>query len=117
VSQERRYGARHRIDLPVYIRYRRRPFLGASAHDVSVGGMFLSVHSLILPVGTPVELEFSSLGRDWLIAAVVIHGDNTGIGVMFREPQPELFQGLMAATDMPLPPPPRSLGTEADYRS
>jgi hypothetical protein len=114
VTQERRYGARHCIDLPVYIRYRRRPFLGASAHDVSVGGMFLSVHALTLPIGTPIELELTSLGRDWLIPAVVIHGDNTGIGVMFREPQPELFQALIAAAHMP--PPPRTAGTEADCR-
>ena len=116
MNPERRYGARHRIDLPVYIRYGRRPFLGAVAQDVSVGGMFLAVQSLILPVGTPVELELTSLGRDWLLPAVVIHRDNAGIGVMFREPQPELFQGLMAAADMP-PPLPRIAGTEADYRS
>jgi hypothetical protein len=116
VSNERRYGARSRLDLPVYIRYGRRPFLGASARDLSVGGMHLSVQSLILPVGTPVELELSCLGREWLIPAVVVHGDNTGIGVMFREPQTELFRGLMQAADMHLPINVRN-GAEADYRT
>jgi hypothetical protein len=103
VTKERRYCARHGIDLPVYIRYGRRPFLGASARDLSERGMFLAVQSLTLPIGTPVELEFSSLGRRWIFPAVVVHGDNTGIGVMFREPQPELFSGLIAATEMPPP--------------
>lgn len=66
-------------------------------------------------MGTHIELELSCLGRNWRIPAVVIHGDNTGIGVMFREPQPELFQGLTAIADMP-PPIGTRTGAEADYR-
>jgi hypothetical protein len=112
---ERRYGARHRIELPVYIRYGRRPFLGARARDLSVGGMFLSVQSLTLPIGTPIELELSCLGQDWRIPAVVVHGDNTGIGVMFREPQAALFQGLVADADMP-PPISTDFGAGVDSR-
>jgi hypothetical protein len=54
-----------------------------------------------LPVGTPIELEFSALGRAWLVPAVVVHGDNAGIGVMFRERQPELYEAL----SVPMPPP------------
>lgn len=115
MSEERRYAARHRLQLPVYIRYGRRPFLGACARDLSVSGMFLSVQSLTLPTGTPIELELSCLGRDWLIPAVVVSGDNTGIGVMFREPQAELFRGLMQATDM-LPPVMTSAGAPARFR-
>jgi hypothetical protein len=115
VNNERRLGARQRIDLPVYIRYGRRPFLGARAQDVSVGGMFLSVQSLILPTGTPIELEFTSLGRDWLIPAVVVHGDNSGVRVMFREPQAELFRRLTQSHGMPLPIVTGG-AAEADYR-
>ncbi len=103
MDHERRYASRHPINIPVYIRYGRRPFLGASARDLGVDGMFLSVQSLILPVGTPIELELSCLGRDWLIPAVVTDGDNAGIGVMFREPQPMLLRGLLHAAEM-LPP-------------
>jgi hypothetical protein len=93
----------HGGELPVYIRYGRRPFLGSHARDVSAGGMFLSVQSLTLPVGTPVELELSCLGRGWLIPAVVVRGDNAGICVKFCEPQPELVRGMSAALDMPPP--------------
>jgi hypothetical protein len=105
MTVERRYSARHSVSLPVYIRYRKRRFLTARARDLSVGGMFLAVQSLTLPTGTPIELEFRGLGRSWLLPAIVIHGDNSGIGVVFRDPQPELFRGLtqaVAATPLPV---------------
>ncbi|TVQ94366.1 MAG: PilZ domain-containing protein [Chromatiaceae bacterium] len=101
---ERRYSARHPLHLPVYIRYHRRPFLGAQAQDLSVGGMFLRVRALTLPIGTPVELEFDGLGRRWLLPAIVVHGNPHGIGVMFREPQPALFRGLVQDADRWPPP-------------
>jgi hypothetical protein len=101
---ERRYCARHRFDLPVYIRYRKRRFLGARGRDLSDRGMFLRVRALTLPVGTPVELEFRALGRGWLVPAVVIHGDNAGIGVMFRDTQAELFKGLVQEETQSVPP-------------
>lgn len=103
MSNECRYSARHPAELPVYIRYGRRPFLGARARDLSQNGMFLAVQSLILPAGTLIELEISGLDRTWIIPAVVVHGDNSGIGVMFREPQTELYNGLVADTGMPPP--------------
>lgn len=109
MAVERRYSARHRIHLPVYIRYRRRPFLSARARDLSVGGMFLDVQALTLPTGTMVELELSALGRSWLLPAIVIHGNQSGIGVMFREPQPALFRGLLSAADRAPPPSPAPL--------
>ena len=115
VTTERRDVAPQHIELPVYIRYGRRPFLGARTRDLSAAGMFLSVQSLTLPAGTPIELELSCQGRDWLIPAVVVHGDNTGIGVRFREPQPALVQGLISPADMP-PPGPAGTGARAEYR-
>jgi len=105
MTDERRYSARHRLDLPVYIRYHKRPFLGARARDLSSGGMFLSVQALTLPIGTPIELEFRCLGRRWMLPAIVSFGDNAGIGVMFQEPQPTLFSALIEQRGLPLPPP------------
>lgn len=96
---EKRYCARHPLELPVYIRYHKRPFLTATARNVSTGGLFLSVKALTLPTGTPIELEFRCLGKRWLLSALVIHGDNSGIGVMFKSPQPELFHELIQQAD------------------
>jgi hypothetical protein len=104
MTGERRYSARHRLDLPVYIRYHKRPFLGARARDLSSGGMFLSVQALTLPIGTPIELELRCLGKRWLLPAIVSFGDNSGIGVMFQEPQPALFHALIEQGGLPLPP-------------
>jgi hypothetical protein len=99
MSEERRYLARHRLELPVYIRYHKRPFLTATARNVSAGGMFLSVKALTLPTGTPIELELRCLGKRWLLPAIVIHGNNSGIGVMFKSPQAELFHDLTQQAD------------------
>ena len=101
---ERRYCARHRFELPVYIRYHKRPFLTATARNVSAGGMFLSVKALTLPTGTPIELELRCLGKRWLLPAIVIHGDNSGIGVMFESPQSALFKELISDTSAAMPP-------------
>jgi hypothetical protein len=104
MRKERRFGARRPIDLPVYIRYRKRRFLGAQARNITIGGMFLEVQSLTLPIGTPVELEFREFGRSWLIPGIVIRGNSQGIGVMFRDTQPDLFRELtQLRPDMPPP--------------
>ena len=102
---ERRTAARRLIDLPVYIRYRKRRFLAAQARNIAVGGMFLDVQSLTLPVGTPVELEFRQVGHGWLIPGIVIRGNSQGIGVMFRDAQPDLLRELtQLGAPMSVPP-------------
>jgi len=93
MSRERRLSNRQPADIRVQIRYRRRRFLGARGRDLSVQGMYLEVRNLTLPAGTRIELEFEALGRPWLIPAVVVHCNGSGIGVMFQEPQPGLYQG------------------------
>jgi hypothetical protein len=95
MTAERRYSARHPVDLKVEVLYGRRRFNGARARNLSNQGMLLSLPKVTLPPGTPVTLELSCLGREWLIAAVVIHRGLEGVGVMFREPQPALYQGVI----------------------
>lgn len=102
---ERRYCARHPIDLHVSIRYRKRRFICARACNLSDQGMFLEVRNLTLPTGIPVELELACLGKDWLIPAIVIHHRGSGIGVMFRDPQPALYRGLTRDITRQPPPP------------
>jgi hypothetical protein len=89
---ERRYCARYPVDFPVQIRYRKRRFLCGQARDLSADGLYLQVRNLTLPSGTLVELELDLQGKQWLVAAVVVHHHGNGIGVMFRDPQPELFR-------------------------
>jgi len=115
MTVERRYSARHAIALRVHILYGRRRFYSAQARNLSNQGMYITVRNLTLPPGTPLELELDCLGRDWLLDAVVVHRDGSGIGVMFREPQPELYQGLIQAgtsTAESERPQPQSKGAE-----
>jgi hypothetical protein len=104
MSVERRYSARHPVDFEVRIRFRRRRFLSARARDLSAEGLYLDVRNLTLPCGILIELELSHRGRDWLIPAVVIHASGSGIGLMFRNLQPELFRDSVKLR--PLAPPP-----------
>jgi hypothetical protein len=94
MHDERHDCARHPVELPVYIRYRKRRFLGTRVRDISVDGMSLSVRSLTLPVGTPVELEFRAGGKGWLVPAIVAQSRNSGIELMFREAQAALFEDM-----------------------
>lgn len=95
MNTERRYSARHPITLMVQILYGKRRFYGARVGNLSSQGMLLTLHNLTLPIGTMVELELACLGREWLIGAVVAHRSGFTVGLMFREPQPALYQGLL----------------------
>jgi hypothetical protein len=107
MTVERRYSARHPIDLKVQVLYHGRRFLGAQGLNLSNQGMYLGVNHVTLPVGTLVELEMECLGQEWLVEAAVVHHDQRGVGVKFSEPQPALYQGLTRqAGAMPLPPTP-----------
>jgi hypothetical protein len=41
-----------------------------------------------------VELELDTREKFWLIPAIVVHRHGAGIGLMFRDPQPQLFNEL-----------------------
>ncbi len=110
MTAERRYSARHPIDLKVQILYHGRRFLGAQGRNLSNQGMYLEVRNVTLPTGTLIELELECLGREWLVEAVVAHRCRTGVGVMFREPQPDLYQGL--THQIPVMPPPQGMSKE-----
>jgi hypothetical protein len=106
MSVERRYRSRQPINIRVHIRYRNRRFYSGRALNLSTDGMYLEVQSVTLPTGTLVELELDSCGRDRLVPAVVVHAARGGIGVMFRDPQTELFRELMRTSGVVLPPRP-----------
>jgi len=90
---EHRYSAKHPIDIKVQILYHGRRFFAARGRSLTNQGMYLDVRNLTLPVGTQVELEMECLGRQWRLEAVVVHRSPAGVGVKFREAQPELGQG------------------------
>lgn len=91
MSVERRYSKRLPVNFPAQIHYRQlRPFPGR-ARNVSAEGACIETHNLNIPTGTLVDLEFLAHGRHWRIAALVVQVDSHGIGLMFREPQSDLY--------------------------
>jgi len=91
MTVERRYSNRHPVDFEVEIRYRRRRFPSGRALNLSQEGIFLETRNLTLPRGTMLDLEIRRWGREWLIPAIVVHGNSRGVGLMFREAQPDLY--------------------------
>lgn len=94
MSLESRRNYRHPVDIPVHIRYRKRRFFCARARKLSAEGMYLEVQSLTLPVGTLVELEFQYGGEDYRLPAVVTDRGDGGVGVLFSDPQIDLYRDL-----------------------
>ncbi|AUB80332.1 PilZ domain-containing protein [Candidatus Thiodictyon syntrophicum] len=116
---ERHDPVRHPIDIEVQILYHGRRFFTARGRSLSTQGMYLNVRNLTLPVGTRVELEMECVGKPWRLEAAVVHRSPAGVGVKFREVQPELDLGLDRALDAmltqlePLMSPPPTLGRAA----
>ena len=104
MTVERRLSVRHPVEFDVTMRYRQRRFPVARARDLSPDGIYLQTAKLTLPTGTLIEIELDRWGRQWLIPAMVVHGDAQGFGLMFRRPQPELYRYETAALTAPCPP-------------
>lgn len=114
MTVERRYSTRYAVDLQVHIVYRRRRFFNAQGRNLSEQGMYLDVRAITLPTGTLIELELECLGQEWRVPAIVVHHQVNGIGVMFRDPQPELYRGLIESSTAQRPP---ARATEASVNS
>jgi len=97
MTTESEHRPRPPLSLPVQVLYGRRRFCSARVRSLTLQGMSLTLKKLSLPAGTLVGLELDFLGRDWLVEAVVVRSAGTQVSVRFREPQPELFQGLIQA--------------------
>jgi hypothetical protein len=85
----------------VYIRYRKQRAFPARAVSCSVQGIYLQTESLNLLTGALVEIEIYRGGRFYEVMGVVTHTQDKGIGVMFWQPQPELYESVVA--DQPHP--------------
>jgi hypothetical protein len=96
MSVERRYNKRYPMDGDVYIRYRKQRAFPARAMNCSMQGIYLKTESLTLLTGALVELEIFRNGRLWEVMGVVTHSQDDGIGVMFWQPQPDLYESVIA---------------------
>ena len=94
MASEHRYSTPPDLDFAVRIVLHRRRVFGTLGRGLSEQAMNLEVRNLTLPTGTPVALELECQGKEWRVDALVAHRDGNRLGVLFREPQPELYRAL-----------------------
>ncbi|MGD8587855.1 MAG: PilZ domain-containing protein [Chromatiales bacterium] len=98
MSVEKRYSKRYSMQGDVYIRYRKQRAFPAKAVDCSLYGMSLKTENLTLISGAMVELDIYFQERKWEIVGLVTHTKKNGLGVMFWDPQPELYAEVIATS-------------------
>jgi hypothetical protein len=103
MNVEQCYRTRRASDIEVQIQYRNRRFHSARGRHLSDQGMYLEISNLTLPTGTQVVLEVRDMDHEWRIPATVVHQDDTGIGVMFRDAHPEFLQANTESLSSPMP--------------
>ena len=102
MSIERRHQKRIEYRFDVNIAYRRRSFHGV-VKNLTRDGVFIETRLLTIPSGNMIELEFS-LGDDkWQISGLIVHTTQSGMGVVFRVPQPELETTVRRLVSEPVP--------------
>lgn len=97
---EKRYSRRYPLTGDVYIRYRDKRSISAKAKNCSLYGIFLETAGLSLLTGTMVELELTLHGKHWKMDGLIVHSTNEGLGLMFLQPQPELFDEVKRLAEM-----------------
>ncbi len=95
---EHRRSTRHDFELAVGI-YHRGAWIGTCrTKDISTGGMFLKTRPGSLKKHSLIEVAFDQPGRvgvkRYRLSSLVIHGTDTGIGVMFRNQNTEAHAAL-----------------------
>lgn len=103
MTAERRHCPRHPLSLHVQVLYGKRRFCSARVRSLTPQGMSLTLRNLTIPPGTLVELELDGPGGDRLVDAVVVHSSGSDVGVVFREPQPDLYESLIQAGSAGVP--------------
>jgi hypothetical protein len=99
---EKRYRSRIEYCFHAHIAYRRRGFHGV-VKNLTREGMYLETNRLTIPTGNLVELSFYMGEHQWQISALVVHVQQSGLGVIFRTPQPELEREASRLSNTPLP--------------
>jgi c-di-GMP-binding flagellar brake protein YcgR len=95
---EHRCSVRIPLALDVAIVCRTLGLVRGRTHNVSVGGMLVDIGRIQLPVNSLVDtslmLREEGEDRPYHSPAVVIHSGEPGVGLMFSDMAPELFDRL-----------------------
>lgn len=91
MTLERRAHPRTCVDVSAQIIHRGRS-ISTRVRDLSYEGLLLRTDALTIPTGTLIDISLSLAGHQWQISGQIIWSCNRKMGVMFRIPQPELYE-------------------------
>ena len=94
---EKRHCPRIDLDAHAQILYRGRSF-SARARTLSRDGLLLQTGPLTIPSGMLIEISLNLDHDQWQLTGLVTRSGPEGIGIMFRTPQPELYQAALTDT-------------------
>jgi hypothetical protein len=86
--------SRYRFPVATHVElwFNDRPLFICLGRNLSVEGMLLEVTDTILPIGDQIMLQLHTKNRVWSIPSKVVHSNANCMGIMFLEPQSELYR-------------------------
>ena len=93
---EKRLSSRIDVNLKMRVLRRGDEVTSGVIQDLNIDGMAMRLDGEPLTRGSMVEAVFESTGRTWCLPALVIHSNGSYCGVMFADPQRELYERVKA---------------------
>lgn len=89
MSMEHRWSERKPIEMDVALYYAPVGTIAGKTRDVSLEGMYVQVPGVELPVHAELEVSFTTHNgggapREHHLPAYVVHGNDSGVGLMLR---------------------------------
>ncbi|PLY15685.1 MAG: hypothetical protein C0631_06055 [Sedimenticola sp.] len=95
---EHRYSLRRPIEAEVVLNFRALGLVRGKVRDLGVGGMFVDLGCVQLPLNALVEvsllLDCRATGEAIRAEAMVVHQAGGGVGLMFRDLDPQCHMFL-----------------------
>lgn len=93
---EHRCSIRKSLTMDVVIDYRGLGLVRGRTQDIGMGGVFVDTGCVQLPVNAMVNLAvmLDGVRRPLRIGAIVVHAQESGVGLLFEELDPESHETL-----------------------
>lgn len=95
---EHRWSPRKPYATDVVIHYRPLGLIRGRTKDISLEGMYVSTGRITLPKNEPVDVCFTLVDGDHKsmhqMGAFVVHSQEDGVGLMFRDFQSSVYAAL-----------------------
>jgi len=106
IANDRR-SRRHSVLLETRLMMTDGTLVDASMRNISLDGAYLLPSHHAIPLHSLVDLSLELDRQQFHIQAMVVHNNEAGTGLMFRQAEPTLYQRALNATKtpfLPLPP-------------